>query len=314
MSDSILTRIRNLVAGKKQHAVAEATQEKAPPVLQFGTVSAEDVLREERGMEGQSLFQGRVFVLDLEPFFDAIGSTSSRTAQNLIFMCENILSQRLGHGGAHSLYDDQIFIFRFEDEDDPEGWKKAKEIINEIGVNFFGESFKPGELGTDMISEIDAAELVDAVGEVNVDKVRKIVLPFWSDEEESEEEAWDYGSKFGPARERDPQWQKMGEDAPEGEAEYDFTSRDRPEPNTNWESMGEGAELDAPKYKDLEYKTKRVQHSWEVQQYKKRPIRKRVKRGPQRRTGQTAHLYTGPNRRKQPHGRRAEDDPRQVVW
>jgi len=71
------------------------------------TVSTAEVLRESTESESEEVRgnEGKVFVIDLGPFFKAMGTKpEGKLGKNLIMFAENLLARAIGRSGTYTLH------------------------------------------------------------------------------------------------------------------------------------------------------------------------------------------------------------------
>ena len=134
-------------------------------------IATSDVLRAGEEDEGDSLYQGQekgvVYVLDLQPFYKAIGTTADeKLGRSLIQFSENLLARMLKGGGTYTCHENEKFLFRL-DKSDAEGWLMASKIVNDLGTHFLRDGFKPEEILPEALSMVDLADAMDENGEID---------------------------------------------------------------------------------------------------------------------------------------------------
>jgi hypothetical protein len=283
-----LDRIKKTVAGDGNGGMNGVVEDDGID-LETGTIKVDDsppevvistaeVLRESTESESDVVRgnEGKVFVIDLGPFFEVMGTDpASKLARSLITFGENLLARIIGRSGTYTLHGDTAFLFRLT-VDDVAGWKMASKIVNELGVQFLRDGFKPEEILPEVLAMVDEKDAYDADGNINVEKALEARIPYMEikivkDETGAE---WFYEEGFDPEKKKvDPEWQH--------------------DPNVD---------------PDAEYNPE-----WDVDAEAIRSATSRVERGQERRKLKLK-IQPEKNRRKNNHGRRDSDNPNTSVW
>lgn len=288
-SGGFLDRLKKTVVGNSQDGMGGFVEDDSidldsgvividdtPPDV---TISASEVLRESTENESKEVrgTSGKVFVIDLEPFFKVMNTDmTSKLAKNLINFGENLLARAIGRSGTYTLNGQTQFLFRLS-VDDVEGWKMASRIVNELGVNFLRDGFKPEEMLPAVLAMVDEKDAYNADGTINIEKALTARIPYEPEPERERDDSgpgWYYGKGVDPESEKEgPEWSYEEDVDPDAE----FT----PE----W-----GVDEDANRSKSV-----------------------RVNRGPERRENE---MKVDPKKdhRKSKHGRRDIDNPNASVW
>ena len=172
MEKGRLSGIVESVFGKARKDSAEkAGGKQGPgeePETHGGPVSA--VEQDEVFSEDQGIF-GKVYVLSLNEFYEALGGRSGRLAESLLLICESVFAERTGPHDGFSLVGDDHYVFRFGNLDDRKALITAANIIEEIGTKLLGESFiKSGQFKA-ILATVGAGQIVDADGALDEAKV-----------------------------------------------------------------------------------------------------------------------------------------------
>lgn len=142
-------------------------------------VATTDVLKANTEVDPRSKLSvtgGKVFLIDLNPFFKSIGTKKGeRAAQNFIRFCENWLSRQVGGTGAFEIVRNEIIFFRLG-LPNREAAAKAMEIVNSIGQQYLRDAFKP-TLMPDLLGALDEADATRD-GMIDADKAM-IALEQW---------------------------------------------------------------------------------------------------------------------------------------
>lgn len=151
------------------------------------TVEDSEVLRQDRGLFG------KVFILSLAEFYEAIGGRSGRLADSLVIICETVFDAHMTPRDGYSLVGGESYVFRFAEKDDGRVMLRADKIIEEIGTKMLGESFIESGRFKAMLTAVGLADVSDADGNLDADKVQN---------------AADLSRKLPPepARPEEPRW------------------------------------------------------------------------------------------------------------
>ena len=137
-------------------------------------ISTADVLRAGEAGEGDSLYQGQekgvVYVLDLQPFYKAIGATpNDKMGHTLVQFSENLLARLLKGGGTYTCHQNEKFLFRLH-KSDAEGWLMASKVVNDLGTHFLRDGFRPEEILPEALAMVDLVNAMDENGEIDPHK------------------------------------------------------------------------------------------------------------------------------------------------
>jgi hypothetical protein len=164
-----------------------------------GTTSTEEVLADVGNSADITPISGggaKVFVLDLKPFFKVIGTErGERAADTLIRFCDNWLSRSVGKQGAYIYPGEDAFYFRLGLPND-EATRAAVKIVNDIGLQYLRDSFKP-QMVEEVLATVDEAEVMDSKGRLDPVKAEKIRL---SGRTVKMKEDWTVASSFTQAK------------------------------------------------------------------------------------------------------------------
>lgn len=151
---------------KKPAAKRERTSETFQPER---TVEQKQVLRQDQGL------YGKVFILSLVEFYEAIGGRSGRLAESLLTICDTVFSEQIGPDDGYSLIGEDQYIFRFSGCDDKQSLVRAAKIIEEIGTKMLGEHFiKSGKFKA-LLTAVGLGDVSDTDGNIDAGKVSNAV-------------------------------------------------------------------------------------------------------------------------------------------
>ena len=150
-----------------------------PPVERHGELETNPTVHSARSnsrgsARGSGLF-GKVYILSLTEFYDAIGGRSGRLAESLLIICDTVFQERMGPNDGFSPVDDDQYVFRFAGLDDRQSLIQAAKIIEEIGTKLLGEHFIKSGRFKAMLTAVGIGDIVDTDGEVDGGKIATAV-------------------------------------------------------------------------------------------------------------------------------------------
>jgi hypothetical protein len=223
VKSSLLQKLKNSVVGEEEKIDIDGVD------LDSGTIIIEEsgpqeivstgaVLREGFDHETDIFFKGftgTVFVLDLNPFFAAIGTTSnSRIGESLIAFAETNLSRELQGIGSFKNYSNEQFFFRLN-KDDAEGWVMAAKAVNAIGEHFLRDSYEADDMISELLASVDINDLKGENGVFDGAKAmaNKVAVKSVEDAiQKSEELLWEKLDAGGVKRSTNTEWETETKD------------------------------------------------------------------------------------------------------
>ncbi|MDP7242090.1 MAG: hypothetical protein QF639_04940, partial [Rhodospirillales bacterium] len=133
------------------------------------TVAAKDILSGGWGEAG-----AMVYIMDLEPLYELIGSRKGRLVAALRETCDTVFSQDVALGQGRASFRGDQFFMRFINTDKTEGFRQAATIINEIGTRIFGDRFQPMQI-PGLLVVADAGDITNADGSLDSEKTAAVV-------------------------------------------------------------------------------------------------------------------------------------------
>ncbi len=219
VKSSLLKKLKNSVIGEEEKIEIEGIDLDSGTIIIDDTggpqeiVSTGEVLREGFDHETDIFFKGftgTVFVLDLNPFFDSIGTTSnSRIGESLIAFALNILERELKGVGSFKNYSNEQFFFRLN-KDDAEGWVMAAKAVNAIGEHFLRDSYNADDMISELLASVDVNDLKGANGVFDGAKALENKQAIKSVEDaiqRSEEPLWEALNHNGIKRNKEAEWE-----------------------------------------------------------------------------------------------------------
>jgi hypothetical protein len=124
-------------------------------------VEQAEVLREDQGLFG------KVYILSLVEFYEAIGGRDGRLADSLLVICDTVFQRHSGPGDGFSRIGDDRYVFRFGGLDDRQSRVRAAAIIEEIGTKLLGEHFIKSGRFKAMLTSVGIGDLVGEDGDID---------------------------------------------------------------------------------------------------------------------------------------------------
>lgn len=198
-------------------AGAEGVPSAAPSYTPVRDVEQAEVLREDDGLFG------KVYILSLAEFYDAIGGRSGRLADSLLVICDTVFAARTGPGDGFARVGDDRYIFRFGGLDDRPALIRAAAIIEDIGTKLLGEHFIRSGRFKAMLAAVGVGDLIGEDGDIDPARIDAAIAaagalpptpappeePVWvrfSQAGRVENGAW---MAVPGGRERPPQWSSL---------------------------------------------------------------------------------------------------------
>ena len=133
------------------------------------TVRQHQVLRQDQGL------CGKVFILSLAEFYDAVGGRSGRLAETLLTICDTVFADRMGPDDGYSMIGEDQYVFRLSGCDDRQSLMRAAAIIEEIGTKLLGDLFvESGKLQA-LLTAVGFDDIADPDGGIDAGKVSMAV-------------------------------------------------------------------------------------------------------------------------------------------
>lgn len=158
-------------------------EEKSPEEIDRELAEAVEAIKSEKvkTLEGEKVLSsnvsqdgGKVYIMDLDPIFDLLGSSEGRVAENLRENCHKEFAELSVQGRDKATHEGNLFIMRFAEISDQEGFALAATIVNTIGLELLGSRFESMEVPNLLVvTSADAAFNPD--GSPNLDAMRTSV-------------------------------------------------------------------------------------------------------------------------------------------
>lgn len=132
------------------------------------TLEGEKVLSSNDGQAG-----GKVYIMDLNPIYDLLGGSEGRLAENLRENCHKEFAEHSVKGRDQATREGDLFVMRFADISDQEGFTLAATIVNTIGMDLLGSRFEALEVPDLLV--VTSAAVFNPDGSPNLDAMRASV-------------------------------------------------------------------------------------------------------------------------------------------
>jgi hypothetical protein len=146
------------IDAKTEAAVRAIMDESSPEV------DADQVLASGWGEPGDM-----VYIMNLAPLYDILGSRFGRVANNLRDACKEVFNKYVRHGMGQASFADNNFFMRFYALEESEGFHRAAVITNEIGASILGDRFQKIDV-PDLVIAAKTEDITNADGSLNLEK------------------------------------------------------------------------------------------------------------------------------------------------
>ena len=134
-----------------------------------------------------------VYIMDLGPLYAIVGGRQSMLGKRLPDACENIFERLVSPTEGRGRRRADLFLMSFSHPSREAGFKRAAEVINEIGLQTIGERFNSIEI-PDLFIAADPKALADGDGNLDLEKAK------------AEMESGGIGCSLGEPGPDDPIW------------------------------------------------------------------------------------------------------------
>lgn len=112
-----------------------------------------------------------VYIMDLGPLYAIVGGKQSMLGKRLPDACENIFGRHVKATEGRARRRGDLFLMSFSNPRREVGFRRAAEVINEIGLQTIGERFKSIEI-PDLFIAANPSDLTDENGGLDLDKAK----------------------------------------------------------------------------------------------------------------------------------------------
>ena len=249
-----------------------------------GSVDAKDVLYQDGGLEG------KVFVLSLVEFYDAIGGRQGRIAESLPLICETVFEDQLANQGSFVLVGDDQYVFKFRALDERQSLLKASKIIEIIGCKLLGESFlKLGRFKA-LLTAIGMDDITNDDGQISknmVDNAVGMARNVPPEPSAPEDPVWvslnyvgmgadDQWAAVPSSKKDDIQWVSLEVEKKKSDFQWETLSHDKTKKDSasQWETLEHKKDKNAAQWETQEVKKKADGFDWQALEVKKQEERR----------------------------------------
>ncbi len=122
--------------------------------------------------ETETKASGKVQVISLAGFREAIGDLWERYRDKLIMIAETSIARRIGRGNTFIAIDEDSWLLLFSRADENQAQSRADAIAAAIGEKLMGARFVLAETPLPEAQKLGLADIVNADGTVNLDAMR----------------------------------------------------------------------------------------------------------------------------------------------
>ncbi|SCA57791.1 hypothetical protein MTBPR1_70063 [Candidatus Terasakiella magnetica] len=194
------------------------------------SVSIEDVINQD---ENEDL--GKLHILSLTEFHQALGDTWDAREAKIQMLTENLLRERIGEGNRWEHQSREIYIMLFPALSEIEGTARAFEISEELGFKIIGERFDGGRRPLVRVAGVDPKDALNEDGTLNIAKLEEV----GREGEAAGDPApiKDLDAKQDDQDDDSPDWKKKKWEHEEAETDWQKDAHENVEANTDWKKQ-----------------------------------------------------------------------------
>ncbi|WP_417789296.1 hypothetical protein [Terasakiella pusilla] len=132
-------------------------------------VSIEDIVSDDDHEE-----IGKIFVLSLTEFHEAMGDTWDKREAKIMLLTESVLRQRIGAGNRWEHQSKEIFILIFPTLPEIEGAARTYDIAEELGLKIIGERFDGSKRPLIRVAGVDPKDVLTEDGKLDIEKLEQV--------------------------------------------------------------------------------------------------------------------------------------------
>ncbi len=151
--------LNSLFGGGRTEAGSAASA--IPSYVPVRAVEQAGVLREDAGLFG------KVYILSLVEFFEAIGGRKGRLADSLFVICDTVFAAHTGPGDGFARVGEERYVFRFGGPYDRRSLMRAAAIVEDIGTKLLGEHFLKSGRFKAMLAAVGIGDLIGDDGDID---------------------------------------------------------------------------------------------------------------------------------------------------
>ncbi|MBX7200978.1 MAG: hypothetical protein K1X51_16520, partial [Rhodospirillaceae bacterium] len=122
--------------------------------------------------ETETKASGKVPVISLAAFREAIGDLWERYRDKAIMIAETSIARRIGKGNTYIAVDEDSWLLLFSRSDEAQAQERADAIASVIGKKLMGARFSLEEIPLPAAQKLGLADILNADGTVNLDAMR----------------------------------------------------------------------------------------------------------------------------------------------
>lgn len=131
-------------------------------------VSIEDIVSED---DHEDI--GKIFVLSLTEFHEALGETWDKREAKIFLLAESVLRQRIGAGNRWEHQSKEIYILLFPTLSEMEGAARTYDIAEELGLKIIGERFDGSSRPLIRVAGVDPKDALGEDGKLDIKKLEQ---------------------------------------------------------------------------------------------------------------------------------------------
>jgi hypothetical protein len=143
---SLFARINEALGDVEEPSDEEIIRDVEASVEKIKQAKA-DILEAEKVLDGGWGEKGAlVYIMNLRPIYEAIGTRTGRVAENLQGLCETTFAHKVPLEDGHASFRGDCFFMSFANTNQIECFHQAASIINKIGTSILCDRFKALEI------------------------------------------------------------------------------------------------------------------------------------------------------------------------
>lgn len=176
-------------------------------------VSIEDIISDEDNDD-----IGKLHILSLTEFHDALGDTWEAREAKIFLLTESVMRNRIGPGNRWEHQSKEIYIMLFPTLNEMEAGARAYDIAEEVGMKIIGERFDGSRRPLARIAGVDPKDALNADGTLNIQLLEQAGR---DGETAGDAEAIDAGEDQNTAvGGKGPDWQKKAHEHEEANTDW----------------------------------------------------------------------------------------------
>ncbi len=189
-------------------------------------VSIEDIVADEDNDD-----IGKLHVLSLTEFHQALGETWEAREAKIFLLTESVLRNQVGPGNRWEHQSKEVYVMLFPTLSDLEAAARAYDIAEEVGMKIIGERFDGERRPLARIAGVDPKDAMNEDGTFNIDKLEQVGR---DGESAGEEEAIDPGQDAAASGDPGADWKKRAHEHDDPNTDWKERAHDHDERDPNW--------------------------------------------------------------------------------